>query len=732
MTDSPAHQESSGTDALIHLRSSGVSLILSTAAGRAAGVVHWGDDLGPLSAPAATAVLTSGIEPPGAGPVDAPVHRALLPQLADGWLGRPGIEGCRPDGSAFSPRFRTSRVSLDGTAVNGFHEVGAATVVVSAEDPDAGLRTETTVEMTPQGLVRIATTLTNSEADDFILEGLQHSLPIPVDAAEILDLAGRWGLERFPQRTPIGVGTHLRENRRGRTGADSAYLMHVGTPGFSFQQGEIRAVHLAWSGNHRHYVERLANGSGVIGAGELLLAGEGRLPPGGSYTSPDLYAAHGHGLDDVARRFHRLVREDLHPLSFDRPVTLNVWEAVGFDHRLPKLLDLAEVAASLGVERYVLDDGWFGSRRDDTSGLGDWTVSAEAWPHGLHPLVDRVRSLGMQFGLWFEPEMVNEDSDLARAHPDWVMAPGRRMPLTSRHQQVLNLTIPAAWEHILTAITAIIEEYRLDYIKWDHNRDLIESATRSTGAAASHAQTLAVYRMLDALNERFPRLEIESCSSGGSRVDLGILRRCSRVWVSDCIDSLERQTMNRWTAQLLPLEFLGSHIASSPSKTTGRRHSLSFRAATALFGHLGIEWDVTTADSRERDELARWISFHKDHRELLFSGELVRVDRTEDSLQVGGVVSADRSEALFSIVSMHRSPLSPRGMVRLAGLDPHRTYRVRPVLLGEEPGGLVRPPWFGDRDRGTELPGSALMAFGLHSPCLFPEQALVLQLSTVD
>ena len=720
------------TDALIHLRAAGVSLLLSTPADQAVGIAHWGTDLGPLTADGAAAVATSVVEPLGGNAVDVPIHRALLPQLADGWLGRPGIEGSRPDGSDFTPRFRTTGVSLDGSAVSGFHEAGAATVVALAEDTEAGLRTETTIEMTAQGLVRIATTLTNTGSEEFVLESLQHCLPIPVDADEILDFAGHWGLERFPQRTPIGTGTHLRENRRGRTGSDSAYVMQAGTPGFSFQQGEVWAAHLAWSGNHRHYVERQANGFGVIGAGELLLPGEARIAPGESYTSPDLYANHAHGLDGIAHRFHHFVREDLHPLSTDRPVTINVWEAVEFDHRIGKLLELAEIAASIGVERYVLDDGWFGSRRDDTSGLGDWTVSPDAWPQGLDPLVDRVRSLGMQFGLWFEPEMINEDSDLARAHPEWIMAPGKRMPLTWRNQQVLNLSIPEAWEHTLEAISKVIAQYHVDYIKWDHNRDLIESATRASGAAATHAQTLAVYRMFDVLNERFPDVEIESCSSGGGRVDLGVIKRCSRIWVSDCIDSLERQTMNRWTAQLLPLEFLGSHIASSPSQTTGRRHSLSFRAATALFGHLGIEWDITETTEEERRELAGWIDFYKKHRDLLFSGDLTRVDRAEDSLQIGGVVAKDRSEALFSIVSMHRSPLSPRGMVRLSGLDAGRTYRVAPVIIGEEPGGLIRPPWFGDQDRGIELPGSALMASGLHSPCLYPEQAVVLQLTAID
>src|SRR5674476_1640428 len=199
------------------------------------------------------------------------------------------------------------------------------------------------------------------------------------------------------------------------------------------------------------------------------------------------------------------------------------------------------------------------------------------------------KALGMQFGLWFEPEMVNLDSDLARAHPDWVMATGGRTPVPSRHQQVLNLGIPACFEHIRAAILAILDEYGIDYIKWDHNRDLIDAGTQPGGRAGVHAQTEAVYRLMDEIRAAHPGLEIESCSSGGSRVDLGILERTDRVWVSDCIDPHDRQQMMRWTQQLIPPEYMGAHIASGVSHTTGRSHDFGFRAATALFGHLGIE-----------------------------------------------------------------------------------------------------------------------------------------------
>ena len=267
-----------------------------------------------------------------------------------------------------------------------------------------------------------------------------------------------------------------------------------------------------------------------------------------------------------------------------RPVVLNTWEAVYFDHRLDRLTALADTAAELGVERFVLDDGWFRHRRDDTAGLGDWYVDEDVWPDGLHPLVNHVRGLGMEFGLWVEPEMVNPDSDLARAHPEWV----REAP-PWRNQQVLDIAQPDAYAYLLERLDALVSEYAIDFLKWDHNRDLVGGA---------HAQTLAAYRLLDELRERHPALEIESCSSGGSRVDLGILARTDRVWASDTNDALERQAIQRWTQLLLPPELVGSHVGPPRAHTTGRTHDLSFRVATALFGHFGIEWDINARDRR--------------------------------------------------------------------------------------------------------------------------------------
>jgi alpha-galactosidase len=363
-------------------------------------------------------------------------------------------------------------------------------------------------------------------------------------------------------------------------------------------------------------------------------------------------------------------------------------------------------------------------------------VSADVWPDGLHPLVDRVTGLGMEFGLWFEPEMVNADSDVARTHPEWVMSARRDWPVESRHQQVLNLAIPEAYDHVKAQMCAVLDEYDIGYIKWDHNRDLVEAGNQlDRGRPGVSAQTHAVYRLLDELRAAYPTLEIESCSSGGARVDLEILERTDRVWVSDNIDPLERQHMLRWTAQLVPPEFLGSHIASGRSHTTGRVHRLAFRGATAVFGHLGIEWDLTEATADDLAELSAWVEFFKAERKLLLSGTLVRMDTHDEHLFVHGVVAPDRSAAIFAMAVVGSLDSSPGPRVRLRGLDAEASYRLRPVLVGAGPSGLVAPSWWGAGDAGypgVVLSGAALAEVGVAAPVIHPEQAVLLRAQRVS
>ena len=717
----------------VHLAASGVSVLLDVTDGRVPAIAHWGRALGALGPEGMDALCEATVPPVPQNLVDVPVRVGLLPQVSDGWLGRPGLAGSRPDGSGWTPRLITRGLRVDGTPLADAHaETGAAQVEIDLEDPEEGLAVLLELELLPTGLLRLRARLTNTGTDPYRLDELTLSLPVPATADELLDFAGRWTKERTPQRRAFTVGTHLRENRRGRTGADSAHLLHAGRPGFGFREGEVWAVHTAFSGNHRHLAERTSSDQRLLGGGELLLPGEVALEQGGTYEGPWLYASYGDGLDQVAARFHRHLRSRPHHVDARRPVTLNVWEAVYFDHDLERLTDLADRAAALGVERFVLDDGWFGSRRDDTSGLGDWVVSPEAWPDGLGPLIDHVRAHGMEFGIWFEPEMVSEDSDVARAHPEWIMAPSpERMPLRSRNQQVLNLSIPEAYAHVRDQMLALLGAHEIGYIKWDQNRDLLESATRATGRAAVHDQTRAAYRLMDELRAAHPGLEIEACASGGARVDLGVLEHTDRVWVSDCIDPLERQQMHRWTSQLIPLELMGSHIASGRSHTTGRLHTLGFRAHSALMGHLGIEWDLAAASEEELAELTAWITLYKERRELLFTGDLVRADRGESPLWLQGVVSPDQGEALFALSAVGRADTAQHPRLVLPGLDPAAAYRVRALLPSGPPSHLTAPPWLSlvlEAD-GAVLPGAALAVAGLAAPLLDPEQGLLLSLT---
>lgn len=696
-----------------HLQAGGVSVVLGCPVDRLPEVLYWGAALGDLGPEDLAAVAALG-EPLLENTTDLPVRLGVLPEHGAGWMGTPGLSGHR-GGQDWSPLF---------TAVR--HDVEGDRLLVHAEDPLTRLALDYTLELLPSGLLRARATITNRAPEDYELQDLVVVLPLAPEAHEILDLAGRWAKERVPQRHRVTVGTYRREVRRGRTGADSPTVLSAGVPGFGFRDGENWGVHVAWSGNHQSFVERMTSGRTVIGGGELLLPGEVVLAEGESYTSPWLYGAYGRGLDDQAARFHRWLRSrPQHPAS-DRPVTLNVWEAVYFDHRLEPLLELAERAARVGVERYVLDDGWFRGRRDDSAGLGDWFEDPEVWPEGLHPLVDRVRALGMQFGLWFEPEMVNPDSDLARNHPDWILQVNGRLPLEARRQQVLDLTVPEASAYLLDRISALVTDYGLEYLKWDHNRDLVDAGSAATGRPRVHDQTHAVYALLDELRRRHPGLEIESCSSGGARVDLGILERTDRVWASDCIDPLERQQILRWTAQLLPAELVGSHIGSAVSHTTGRASSLDFRAITAMFGHFGIEWDINGLDDGELAAVAGWVALHKRFRSLLHSGTTVRGDAALREVAVTGVVAADAAEALFSLSLLARPSTWPPGLVKLPGLDPDARYAITQVGGAQASGQpFTAPAWQGG---DLVVGGRVLGSMGLQVPLLQPEQAVLVHL----
>jgi alpha-galactosidase len=717
----------------LYLRRSGTSLLLDFSTGEAA-MLHFGADLGPVLPDLS---LLGDVVPRSA--LDVPVTLGLIPQASSGWRGRPGLRGHRT-GQAFSARLRV--VSVERS--DGERADGECSAVITQADPDAGVTVRTEIRINDGGLLQLRHRIENDGAERYSLDELAAVLPVGRAATEILDLTGRWCRESHPQRLPLRQGTWVRSGRHGRTGHDASLLLAAGTPGFGNRHGQVWAVHLGWSGNHESFVDAAADGRTVMGASELLGAGEISLAANASYETPWLFAAYSAaGLDGISDAFYSWFRGRPHHPGVRsgkaRPVVLNVWEAVYFDHRLPVLLDLAESAARLGVERYVLDDGWFRGRRNDRAGLGDWYVDEDLWPGGLAPLIDAVTGHGMEFGLWVEPEMVNEDSDLARAHPDWIAGPqtwpaaggpAGRLPERWRHQQVLDLVNPEAWQYIFDRLDALLSEHRISYLKWDQNRDLAEMG--HAGRPSVHAQTQAVYRLLDELRLAHPDVEIESCSSGGARVDLGILERTDRIWGSDCNDALERQTIQRWTGMVVPPELVGSHIGPATSHTTARTHDLSFRAITAMFGHFGLEWDVRHLADSERTELAAAIALFKRYRPLLHSGRMVRADEPDPALRLHGVVSHNGSEALYALVSVATSFAEVPGRVCLPGLLPDAAYRVEAVYpAADDKRAFLQsapPAWLAV---GVEATGRFLAESGLPMPVLNPEHGLLVAVRPV-
>ena len=694
------------------LRGHGSALILDLA-GETPVVVHWGADLGP-DAPASE---LSALPIPHSHN-DGAQRQELVPQASSGWRGRPALEGHRAGGSAFSPRLRTISSK----------NVGAGGAELTLEDAAAGLRLVAELSLTGEGMLRLRSILTNTGDTEYSVDALRSVLPVGTGAAEILDLTGRWCREQHPQRQRVRQGTWLREYRHGRTGHDSSLFTVVGTPGFTNRSGKVWATHFGFSGNHETYVEKTAAGPALIGSGELFGPGELVLAAGESYTTPWTYAAFSSlGLDGITEVFHAWMRgRDGHPTS-PRPVVLNTWEAVYFDHRLDQLVELADRAKEIGVERFVLDDGWFMHRRNDLAGLGDWVVDPAVWPDGLAPLIEAVTARGMRFGLWVEPEMVNENSDVIRAHPDWISGPGGGIvPEEWRHQQVLDLVNPDAWMYVYDRIDALLTDHDIAYLKWDQNRDLTEMG--HDGAPSTSAQTLAAYRLFDELRRAHPTVEIESCSSGGARVDLGILERTDRVWASDCNDALERQTIQRWTQAILPPELVGTHVGPTTAHTTARTHALSFRAITAMFGHFGMEWDVRELEGEALDELKQAVAVYKKYRSLIHTGVAVHGDIPDPAYVLTGAVARDASAALFALVSVASSFDELPGRIALPGLDPVATYRIELVFPT-----LTSP--FNDRgnvkwiEGGASATGLYLAEVGLSMPILNPETGILLSLT---
>ena len=558
------------------------------------------------------------------------------------------------------------------------------------------------------------------------------TIPLPDHLTKIMSFGGRWSNEFQRQSLDLFLGSFVRENRKGKTSHDNFPGLIMHTPQTNEQAGECYGFHLGWSGNHKMRAELLPEGRSYVQCGELLLPGEVELLAQQSYLSPTLYTSYSaHGFSDLSASFHHYVRTNLLLATTKqkaRPVHYNTWEGIYFDHNVEVLKQLAEKASALGAERFVLDDGWFKGRRGDFAGLGDWTVDKEIYPQGLSPLIEHVNKQGMEFGLWFEPEMVNPDSDLYRAHPDWVLATKGNEQLPFRNQLVLDLTRPEVVDYLFKAINDILHEYpQIVYIKWDMNRD-INHAGNAIGKPAIHRQTHALYQLIDRLKIEHRHVEIESCSSGGARVDYGILAHTDRVWTSDSNDALDRLSIQRGCSFFFPAEVMGAHVGPRHCHITGRHISMDMRAAVAFFGHMGMEMDPRELTEKEQQQLSQAVALHKKHRQLIHSGQLMRIDSDGNAINFG-IVNQEKSQALFAYNSVKETPRTTPPKFRFVGLKATTTYQLAliwPSVVDEYSPSIL------SKIDGQQFTGEVLMHFGMQLPVLFPQSALIFELNALQ
>ena len=643
---------------------------------------------------------------------DVPPVPGLLPERKAGWSGTPAVQlvdHANPLAGEVRTDFRL--IDWDWTARDiriAWHD----------EALGAGLTMWWCIQS--GDVVRVRCHVSNDGERIFTLVAQPTLvLPLPARFTGLTTFSGRWAGEIRETHRAIAPNGYAAESRTGKPGFGGGNWLVLDDPA----RGEVLGAHLAWSGDYSTRIECDTQGQGdgravlqmAIGgeaAGECLL-------PGNSLDAAEAVFALAPDRSALAQALHAYARAEVLPARAAwgaRKVHLNSWEALGFNLSEAGLIALAEDAASLGIERFVLDDGWFGGRRTDQTSLGDWFVSPDVFPNGLAPLIARVHELGMDFGLWVEPEMVSPDSDLYRAHPDWCLhTQGRERP-TMRGQLALDMARAEVRDYLFERLDALLAEHPIAYLKWDHNRDLFPSAPR---------QTEGFYALLEALRAAHPHIEIESCSSGGGRIDFGVLSRTHRVWPSDNNDAIERLRIIPAWSQFLPLEVLGSHVGPSPNPITGRRLAMDFRAKVAMFGHMGVEADPARMTDKERECLTAHITLYKAWRGVLHEGALWQLDHPDAN--VTGMMVTHKDKALALVAQTAFSPVFDAAPVRLAGLDPEARYRVTlPEPWPPRAKHYLAAP---ERWReGLTLSGAALMTQGLALPLTHPETAWLIAL----
>ena len=515
------------------------------------------------------------------------------------------------------------------------------------------------------------------------------SLPVGEDY-RLHYLTGRWAAEWRLQERPISAGATVIESRRGSTSHQANPWFAIDRAGLSTEEnGPVWFGALAWSGSWRISVDRDPVGDVRVVGGFNSFDFAYQLKPGEALATPIFYAGYSdHGMGGASRLLHRFELAKIlpeGPAPRLRPVLYNSWEATEFAVDEKGQMALAEKAAKIGVERFVMDDGWFGARNSDHAGLGDWTVNRSKFPNGLKPLIDKVHGLGMEFGLWVEPEMVNPDSDLYRAHPDWVIAMKDRPRTEQRNQLVLNLARKDVRDYVLKAVDDLVSHNDIRFLKWDHNRNWSEPGW--PGVDPADQQKLYVdyvrnlYWIIGELRKRHPQLEIESCSGGGGRVDLGIMGLTDEVWPSDNTDPFDRLTIQDGFTHAYTPATMMAWVTDSPGWANNRTTSLDYRFLSSMQGGLGIGANLNKWTDADFTDAAKMVAAYKTVRQTVQQGDLYRLVRPQDpSGRVANLyVSRDRRQAVLFAFLHSSTELDVLPAIQLRGLDPVKRYRVRSI-----------------------------------------------------
>lgn len=510
-------------------------------------------------------------------------------------------------------------------------------------------------------------------------------LDIPYGDWEWMHFYGRHTMERQAERVPVLHGISESSSSRGTSSHHQNPAVLLCEKDCTETNGHCIGAALMYSGGFQAQVEkdqleqiRLVMGIHPDTFEWILEAGEA------FYTPEVILSCSTTGFAKLSQNFHHIIRNHVcrgtYQLS-SRPVLINNWEATYFDFNEEKILNIARQASKLGIDMMVLDDGWFGKRDDDCSGLGDWFVNEKKLNGGLKALVEKINAMGMKFGLWFEPEMVSEDSDLYRNHPDWaIQIPGRK-PMRSRYQLVLDMSNPEVVDYLYGVMSAILRENHIEYVKWDMNRSISDwyTATLSRGRQMEmpHRYVLGLYELLEKLTSEFPDVLFEGCSGGGGRFDAGMMYYCPQIWCSDDIDAHERTFIQYGTSFFYPTSTVGSHVSAVPNHQTGRITSIETRGVVAMAGSFGYELDLNQLSEEEKAVVAKQVTHYKEYQSLIYNGDYYRLANPfEDGMSAWSWISEDKKTILVQGVLFRAKPNVLRKTLRLMGLEAKKNYKI--------------------------------------------------------